>query len=67
MFLVYKWSLKGTFTQSIKLPHVIWGTIALVCLDMIVFFSTQYWRQKAYNLFLSTHIVCFILLMPAVS
>ena len=50
-----------------KHPNAIWGTVALICVDMIVFFSTQYWRQRAYNLFLSTHIVCFILVMPAVS
>ena len=50
-----------------KLPNAIWGTVALICLDVIVFFSTQYWRQKAYNLFLSTHIIGFVIVMPAVS
>ena len=65
--LVYQWSLAGTFEQSMKLPNVIWGTVALICLDMIVFFSTQWWRQKAYNIFLSTHIIGFIIVMPAVS
>ena len=65
--LVYQWSLQGTLKQSMKLPNAIWGTVALICFDMIVFFSTQYWRQKAYNLFLSTHIIGFIIVMPAVS
>ncbi|KIM43579.1 hypothetical protein M413DRAFT_25919 [Hebeloma cylindrosporum] len=61
----YKWSLKGTFTQSIKLPFAIWGIVTITCFNMIVFFSTQYWRQRAYNLFLATHIIGFIVIMPA--
>ncbi|KIM41657.1 hypothetical protein M413DRAFT_409883 [Hebeloma cylindrosporum] len=61
----YLWSLQGTLAESMKGSHAIWGTVALICLDMIVFFSTEYWRQKAYNLFLTTHIIGFILVMPA--
>ncbi|KAF8960641.1 hypothetical protein BDZ97DRAFT_1940337 [Flammula alnicola] len=61
----YAWSLDGTFTTEIKTPAAIWGTIALICLDILFFFSTEYWRGKAYNIFLTTHIVGFILVLPA--
>jgi len=43
-----------------------WGMVTLVCLDMIFLFSTQAVRNKAYNFFLSTHIIGFIFVLPAV-
>lgn len=62
---VYKWSLDGTLSQSLKSPSNMWGLVALACIDLIFIFSTQYWRGKAYNLFLSTHILGFTLVLPA--
>lgn len=64
---VYVWSLTGTFQQNIRRPSSIWGLVALICVDLIFFFSTSFWRQKAYNIFLVTHIIGFILVLPAVS
>lgn len=64
---VYKWSAEGTFTQSIKLPMVVWGFVGLVCVDILYVFSTPFWRQRAYNVFLSSHFIGFGLLLPAVS
>ncbi|KAJ3497971.1 hypothetical protein NLJ89_g10279 [Agrocybe chaxingu] len=61
----FKWSLEGTFKQSMKRPNAIWGLIALLCLDALAFFSTAYWRKKAYNLFLSTHVISLIIVLPA--
>ncbi|KAF8154708.1 hypothetical protein B0H34DRAFT_717545 [Crassisporium funariophilum] len=61
----YQWSLDGTFKQSMKRSNSIWGLVALICIDMIFFFSTAYWRQRAYNLFLTTHIFGFIFVLPA--
>ncbi|KAF7419392.1 hypothetical protein PC9H_001981 [Pleurotus ostreatus] len=61
----YKWSAEGTFTQSIKLPMVVWGFVGLVCVDILYVFSTPFWRQRAYNVFLSSHFIGFGLLLPA--
>jgi len=63
---VYKWSLEGTFKTNMQLAPRIWAMVALLCFDMIFVFATQFARGKAYNLFLCTHIVGFILVLPAV-
>ncbi|KAF8811101.1 hypothetical protein BYT27DRAFT_7221556 [Phlegmacium glaucopus] len=65
LYHFYIWSLAGTAARRFAQPHIIWGTVALACLDLIFFFSTQYWRQRAYNLFLTTHIIGFMLILPA--
>ena len=62
---VYKWSLEGTFKSNMAHAPRIWGMVALLCMDMLFLFSTHYVRQKAYNLFLSTHIFSLILILPA--
>lgn len=53
--------------NQIAVPSNYWGLIALICADVLVLFSTRWMRDKAYNLFLSTHIISFILILPAVS
>ena len=63
---VYSAALNGTTAQMLAQPHIIWGIVALVCVDMIFLFSTRYWRERAYNFFLTTHITGFILVLPAV-
>ncbi|KAF9479536.1 hypothetical protein BDN70DRAFT_688824 [Pholiota conissans] len=62
---LYSWSLNGTLAEEFKDPETIWGLIALLCIDIIFFFSTAYWRQKAYNIFLGSHILGFVLVLPA--
>ena len=47
-------------------PQNVWGIVALACMDLIFFFSTPYWRERAYNFFLTTHVTGFILVLPAV-
>lgn len=39
----------------------IYGLISLLGLDLLVFFSTPFWRQRCYNVFLFSHILGFIL------
>lgn len=62
---VYKWSLAGTFTATISKPVYTWGLVALICMDFLFFFSTSFFRNNAYNLFLATHIISFSILLPA--
>lgn len=51
---------------QIDRPQTKWGIVALVCLDCMILFSTSYWRQRAYNVFIATHIFGIALLLPAV-
>jgi hypothetical protein len=44
----------------------IWGVVALISIDLMWFFSIRYWRERAYNVFLRTHIAGFILVPLAV-
>ncbi|KAL0579891.1 hypothetical protein V5O48_002138 [Marasmius crinis-equi] len=62
---LYKFTAAGTFQESIAKPANYWGLIALICMDCLFFFSTAFWRQKAYNIFISTHVSSLILLFPA--
>ena len=64
---VYQWALDGVLLEKLKTPASHWGLIALICMDMLFFFSTEFWRKRAYNVFLTTHIVGFSLVLPAVS
>ncbi|KAF9065852.1 hypothetical protein BDP27DRAFT_1331474, partial [Rhodocollybia butyracea] len=64
--IVYKWNLEGVFMNQIAVPSNYWGLIALICADVLVLFSTRWMRDKFYNMFLSTHIISFILILPAI-
>ncbi|KJA18253.1 hypothetical protein HYPSUDRAFT_205502 [Hypholoma sublateritium FD-334 SS-4] len=63
---LYKRSIDGTLSQKIQIPSCYWGVVALICMDLLCFFSTEFWRKRAYNVFLTTHIVGFSLLLPAI-
>ena len=63
---VYYWSINGTLLQKLVLIENIWGLVALISVDLMCFFSMQYWRERAYNIFLRTHIAGFILVPLAV-
>ena len=63
---VYYWSIHGTVSQKFALSQNIWGLTALICFNMMFFFSTQYWRERAYNIFLRIHIVGVIFALLAV-
>jgi ferric-chelate reductase len=63
---VYEYTLDGTFIENLKKPSNAWGWAALVCTDVIVLFSTSFWRKNAYNIFFSTHVISFFILLPAV-
>ncbi|KAJ8090405.1 hypothetical protein PM082_019003 [Marasmius tenuissimus] len=61
----YQWTILGILRDALKAPTAYWGLIALLCLDLLYFFSTPFWRNKAYRTFLSTHIFSMILLVPS--
>lgn len=65
LYHFYSWFLNGTAAQMFALNHNIWGLVALVCVDLMWFFSTRYWRERAHNIFFRTHIVGSIFVLLA--
>lgn len=65
--VVYLWTFQGIFTAKIDDPANRMALIALISLDVLCFFSTSFWRRKAYNVFFVTHMICFVLFLPTVS
>ncbi|KIJ12744.1 ferric reductase [Paxillus involutus ATCC 200175] len=61
----YEWTFQGTFSKNMSEPARMWALIALLAVDVLWFFSTSFWRRKAYNIFFGTHIICFTLFLPA--
>ncbi|KAF6752852.1 ferric reductase transmembrane component [Ephemerocybe angulata] len=66
LFYVYRWTAAGTFTQYIALPKNAWGMVMLVAIDVLCVFSTSLWRQKAYTIFIWSHTIAVIMLLPAI-
>ncbi|KAG2148175.1 ferric reductase like transmembrane component-domain-containing protein [Suillus bovinus] len=62
---VYKWSLAGDIYNKLAEDFVRWGIVALVCLDLLGFCSTEYVRSKSYNLFITSHVVSLIIFLFA--
>ncbi|KAG6828794.1 hypothetical protein H0H92_006733 [Tricholoma furcatifolium] len=62
----YKWSIAGTFEQSIKKPYAIWGLVALIALDCMCFFSLSFWRNRYHNIMLPVHIIGIAVTIPAI-
>lgn len=52
--------------RHISEPRYAWGVVAIVCIDILFFFSLATWRLRAYNVFYLSHITAFILFLVAV-
>lgn len=64
LYYFYKWLNAGKFATSIMRPSNAYGTLALFCFDVLWIFSTDYWRRRAYNVFLWSHVICSIGVLP---
>lgn len=64
--IFYQWVFEGTFAESMKKSSNKWAMVALISIDVLFFFSTSFWRRKAYNIFFGSHVICFILFVPTV-
>ncbi|KAF8628831.1 hypothetical protein AX17_005892 [Amanita inopinata Kibby_2008] len=62
----YQWSLTNTVSLNFAQPSNVWGLVALICFDLLFIFSTSLWRTKAYNVFLTSHTISYILIVPAI-
>ncbi|TCD60527.1 hypothetical protein EIP91_009935 [Steccherinum ochraceum] len=56
----YEWALEGTVAENMALPKNARATFGLVCIDMLAFFSTSFWRNRYYNVFLVTHVIAVV-------
>ncbi|KAG2040684.1 ferric reductase like transmembrane component-domain-containing protein [Suillus americanus] len=63
---IYEWTINHTFSKNIRTPARIWALVALITVDLIYLFSIPFFRRRAYNLFYFSHVVFFILFLPAV-
>jgi len=61
----YAWSVAGTLSASLKKPSNAWGFVGLVCVDVLYLLSTPFWRRKAYNVFLASHLISITVLLLA--
>ncbi|KAI0055985.1 hypothetical protein BV25DRAFT_1865522 [Artomyces pyxidatus] len=57
---IFKWSIAGTVHEEFMKPKFISALIALGSIDLLVLGTTAYVRERAYNLFVATHIVSLI-------
>lgn len=64
---VYKWSLNGNMSTNLAKQSNTWGLVCLISVDLILIFSTSFWRTKSYNIFLTTHFAGYVVLIPSVS
>ncbi|KAG6376746.1 hypothetical protein JVT61DRAFT_1765 [Boletus reticuloceps] len=62
---IYEWTMAGVILHRLDEPFVRWGLVALVCFDLLGFFSIHCVRTKSYNLFFGTHFVGLILTLFA--
>ncbi|KAG0693168.1 ferric reductase like transmembrane component-domain-containing protein [Suillus ampliporus] len=62
-FLGY--ALAGDIYEKLAEDYVRWGIVAVVCLDILGFCSTEFVRSKSYNLFIATHVAGLIVFLFA--
>ncbi|KAJ7815032.1 hypothetical protein B0H14DRAFT_3878485 [Mycena olivaceomarginata] len=62
---IFRWAQEGVFKARIKSYETVQGLLALVALNCIFIFSTAFFRSRFYRVFVSTHILGFAILIPA--
>ena len=67
IFAVYQWTVLGKISMELQSTSNKWGLVTLTCMDVIFVFSRPIVRARAYNIFRMTHIVGYLLIVPAVS
>ncbi|PCH39470.1 hypothetical protein WOLCODRAFT_141288 [Wolfiporia cocos MD-104 SS10] len=61
---IYQWTLDGSFIAHVS-PSIAWGIAALVCVDILFFFSISIVREVLHHTFYISHVVSAIILMAA--
>ncbi|KAG1855139.1 hypothetical protein C8R48DRAFT_316285, partial [Suillus tomentosus] len=63
---IYQWTIDHTFSKNVRMSPHIWAFVALVTVDLICLFSIPFFRRRAYNFFYCSHVVLFVLFLPAI-
>ncbi|KAH8109484.1 ferric reductase like transmembrane component-domain-containing protein [Phellopilus nigrolimitatus] len=63
LYYFYKWTIEGSLNENFQEPFVRWGLIGLIGLEILYFTSLGFFRHRAYNFFLSAHIIGIFLLL----
>ncbi|KAJ7472299.1 hypothetical protein B0H11DRAFT_1811591 [Mycena galericulata] len=62
---IFQWSQEGIFTAKIKTSTNTHALLALTAINLMFLFSTAFFRSNYYRIFVSTHILGFAILFPA--
>ncbi|CCL98745.1 uncharacterized protein FIBRA_00750 [Fibroporia radiculosa] len=62
---IFQFLLGGSFSEHVN-DELIWGVVALVCVDILFFFSLDFFRQMFYNIFHATHVISAVIMMAAI-
>ncbi|KAJ7768301.1 hypothetical protein B0H16DRAFT_1716319 [Mycena metata] len=63
---IFQWSQQGIFKARLQTFGNTHGFLALVAVNFIFIFSTSFFRSKYYRIFVSTHILGFAVVFPAI-
>ncbi|KZT00744.1 uncharacterized protein LAESUDRAFT_731977 [Laetiporus sulphureus 93-53] len=62
---IHEWFINGTVRQNLT-PDIIWGLVALACMDVLFFFSLRAVREMFYQFFFTSHALAAIIVLPAI-
>ncbi|KAG1740478.1 uncharacterized protein EDB91DRAFT_1248362 [Suillus paluster] len=63
---IYQWTIDHTFSKYVRTPEIIWAFVALISLDLLFLFSLHSSDDGRTMYSTGSHIVFFILFLPAV-
>ncbi|KAI0081353.1 hypothetical protein K474DRAFT_1588112 [Panus rudis PR-1116 ss-1] len=63
---IYKWAQAGQFGKHIQSAEMQWGLLALICFDILFFFSLSIFRQRFYQFFYVTHFLALLFALIAI-
>ncbi|TFY62034.1 hypothetical protein EVJ58_g4117 [Rhodofomes roseus] len=63
--LLYEFVSAGRWRVVVTVPHLQWGLVALVCMDVLFLLSISTFREMFYHVFYVTHVIASILMMAA--
>ncbi|KAK7052300.1 iron reductase [Favolaschia claudopus] len=62
---IFTWAQEGDFTSRIKVYGNQYGLLAMVAVNLMFFFSTSFFRSRFYRIFVTSHILGFAIIIPA--
>ncbi|KAM6494876.1 Ferric reductase like transmembrane component domain containing protein [Amanita muscaria] len=63
---LYPWAKNGKLDVMLQDPSNRWGLVAMFCMDILFLSSISFFRKRAYKIFRATHLVGYLLVVPAI-